>query len=652
MNCYIKEILLFGEGNEKRIVPLKQGLNVITGASQTGKSALIEIVDYCFCSKFSSIPRGKINDWTDLYSIVLEKQGEYMVIGRRRFSSGGDVNMYCSVTSDYSKIRNIEISYFNNSSPQKLTSVKKQIGQFFGITVKNTNETLNTKKEGHTASIRNLTSFMFQYQNLIASKHALFSRFDDPIRKKDTISQLPVFLGWVDDKYYSYVRERELLLVKQNRLLKLIEREEKQIEKQTKELNAHFKNYYSIIGKRFTEAYSVEELLILRNQLPDYNEKTFVSETLSSRYIERKEYRDRIKSKRDLIQKRIANIELYDSYTANYQVSLLELSDKADKGKNIRNNTKNNCPVCGQDSSEVIIEELKKLNEARQDLQEELKKTKDFKEDYSSELQKLNIEKDRYDTELRKVNSQVKYLERQFKDIEGFKSTGERAIYAKAKLDLIIDNIANSSLLTSYKEELNEVKKGLKDLTVSLGVFDIESKLNNAQKMLNDSIGDVCSNLDFEKRFLPVNPQFDIRDFTFSIFDNKNKTRIRLSELGSGSNWLATHIGVFLSFLKLSSVEGKSKIPSVLFFDQPSQIYFPNEPEKKDEKKKNKEFEKVENIYNVILDKLKEIKEESGYSPQVIITDHADNLNLKKGYHYESFVVKRWWGDSNEKALI
>ncbi len=69
MNCYIKEILLFGEKNEKRIVSLKRGVNIITGASQTGKSALIEIVDYCFCSKFSSIPRGKINDWTDLYSI-------------------------------------------------------------------------------------------------------------------------------------------------------------------------------------------------------------------------------------------------------------------------------------------------------------------------------------------------------------------------------------------------------------------------------------------------------------------------------------------------------------------------------------------------------------------------------------------------------
>ncbi|MGH1387882.1 DUF3732 domain-containing protein [Kordia sp.] len=651
MNCYIKDILLFGGDKEKRIVPLKQGLNIITGASQTGKSALIEIVDYCFCSKFSSIPRGKIHDWTELYAIIIEKQGEFIIIGRRRFDSGGNLNMYCNVVGEYTKIEDIDLSYFNNSSPQKLTSVKKQIAQFFGVNVKNTNETLNSKKEGHTASIRNLTSFMFQHQNLIASKHTLFSRFDDPIRKKDTISQLPVFLGWVGDKYYSYIREKELLLDKQNRLLKLKEKEEKQIEKQTKELNAHFKNYYSIIGKSFSAAYSVQELLILRNQLPDYNEKTFVSETLSTRYIEQKEYRDKLKAKRDLIQKRIANIELYDNYTVNYQVSLLELRDKAKKGSQIKDR-QSNCPLCGQDSSEIIVEELKKLHEARQDLEQELKKTKDFKEDYSSELQKLKIEKDRYDNELRKVNSQIKYLERQFKDIESFKSTSDRAIYAKAKLDLIIDNITNSSLLSNYEEELKNIKEAIDRLKVELGVFDIESKLNNAQRLLNQNIGQICSNLDFEDRFLPVNSQFDIREFTFSIFDNTNKTRVRLSELGSGSNWLASHIGVFLSFLKLSTIEKESKIPSVLFLDQPSQIYFPNEPSIDDKKSRNKEFEKVDNIYNTILDQIEDVKKESGYLPQVIVTDHADYLNLKDEYNYESYVIKRWWAGQEEEALI
>lgn len=652
MNCYIKNILLFGENNERREVPLKRGLNIITGASQTGKSALIEIVDYCFCSKFSSIPRGKIYDWTNLYSVIFEKDGEYLIIGRRSFENGGDTNMYCSIESDYEKLENITIAYFNNQSHQKLTSVKKQLSQFFGLNVKNTNETLHSRYEGHTASIRNLTSFMFQYQNLIASKHALFSRFDDPIRKKDTINQLPVFLGWVGDKYYSFVREMERMTERKDRLSKLIEKEKRLIEKQSKDLNAQFKNYYSIIGKRFRESESVEELLLLRNQLPDYNEKTFVNGTLSSRYIELKEFRDNLKAKRDTIQKRITNLEIYDGYTTKYQVTLLELDDKSRKGLRFKKNDEKNCPICGQDSSEVIIDELKKIEQSKEDLRNELARTKDFKEDYSSELQKLRIEKERFDNELRKVNSQIKSLERQFKAIEGFKSTSERAIYAKAKLDLIIENISQGSLLGGYKKELRSIQEEIKELYLKLGVYDIESKLDNAEKLLNESIDAICSSLDFEERFRPVSAHFNIRDFTFSIFDKKNKRKIRLSELGSGSNWLAVHLGVFLSLLDVFTVEKESKMPSILFLDQPSQIYFPNEPNDNEMDERNKEFQKVDNIYNVILDKVNSIKRNAGYEPQIIVTDHADYLQLKEGYDYESYVVKRWWSNSDESALI
>lgn len=39
MKSYIKSIIIFDENGEKRVVPLKQGVNIITGESKTGKSA-------------------------------------------------------------------------------------------------------------------------------------------------------------------------------------------------------------------------------------------------------------------------------------------------------------------------------------------------------------------------------------------------------------------------------------------------------------------------------------------------------------------------------------------------------------------------------------------------------------------------------------
>lgn len=83
MKCYIREIAIFGTDGEKRgIDNLKEGLNIITGDSQTGKSALLEIVDYCLLSSRSTIPRGKIIEFANLFAIVLELNDKYIVLGR------------------------------------------------------------------------------------------------------------------------------------------------------------------------------------------------------------------------------------------------------------------------------------------------------------------------------------------------------------------------------------------------------------------------------------------------------------------------------------------------------------------------------------------------------------------------------------------
>ena len=71
MKSYIKAIIIFNKNGEKRVVPLEQGVNIITGESKTGKSALVEIIDYCLCSTRCTIPKGKITDFSYLYTLVM-----------------------------------------------------------------------------------------------------------------------------------------------------------------------------------------------------------------------------------------------------------------------------------------------------------------------------------------------------------------------------------------------------------------------------------------------------------------------------------------------------------------------------------------------------------------------------------------------------
>lgn len=66
MKSYIKAIIIFDKNGEKRVVPLEQGVNIITGESKTGKSALVEIIDYCLCSTRCTIPKA-VNTLCRLY---------------------------------------------------------------------------------------------------------------------------------------------------------------------------------------------------------------------------------------------------------------------------------------------------------------------------------------------------------------------------------------------------------------------------------------------------------------------------------------------------------------------------------------------------------------------------------------------------------
>lgn len=94
MKSYIKAIIIFNKNGEKRLVPLKQGVNIITGESKTGKSALVEIIDYCLCSARCTIPKGKITDFSYIYSLIMNINDDIYIIARRSWETGG--KMYFS----------------------------------------------------------------------------------------------------------------------------------------------------------------------------------------------------------------------------------------------------------------------------------------------------------------------------------------------------------------------------------------------------------------------------------------------------------------------------------------------------------------------------------------------------------------------------
>src|ERR1700744_2584794 len=82
MKAYIRELGVVDNTGRTHAVSLKEGLNVITGKSSTGKSALIEIFDYCFGSTEYTVPKGVITNSAAIYYVVISVNDQDIVLGR------------------------------------------------------------------------------------------------------------------------------------------------------------------------------------------------------------------------------------------------------------------------------------------------------------------------------------------------------------------------------------------------------------------------------------------------------------------------------------------------------------------------------------------------------------------------------------------
>lgn len=71
MTMQIRSIILYNRAGAIREVSLKPGaVNIVTGRSLTGKSAIIDIVDYCMGRSTFNIPEGVIRDSVAWYAVV------------------------------------------------------------------------------------------------------------------------------------------------------------------------------------------------------------------------------------------------------------------------------------------------------------------------------------------------------------------------------------------------------------------------------------------------------------------------------------------------------------------------------------------------------------------------------------------------------
>lgn len=659
MKAYIKHIGILDKFNNCHCINLDEGLNVITGRSSTGKSAIIEIFDYCTGNSDNTVPEGIITDNAILYFIVFEAKDTGLVLARRQEDKS--TSLFYKVDPNFPDIKELSLEYFANDYFLHQDTFKETLGHFWGIDISDTDENeddLKFRQKKGRPSFRNMVSFMLQHQNLIANKHSLFYRFDEKEKRERTIDEFKIFAGFVNQEYFLLKQELEKKKSEEERVSRQLNQFEADKQVKSSELQDFLDEYHMISGCKLFQGVSASNMLnapkIYLDQLEDRNLKVDeTSEEYKKQYNQLEQKKNLLLGKRRKIILRLEQVNSSITYVERYtrKIDNLQPVSEAIEEDSF-------CPFCKQ-SSIQITNEINKLSDAIDWLNTELKKTPQMLASFLPERRKLEAEIKEINQELKDISDEIRKILEVNKELEQNKSLEEQAL----RVLLTIENELKWALgkKTSFSDlNIGQIKQDIKDLEDKLITnYNVDEKLREAEDFINQSMNEIGLKLDFEDSYQPINLHFDIH--TFELYHlrikGNEKKKIYLRSMGSGANWLYSHICLFLSLLKYFSFLGdKALVPTVLFLDQPTQVYFPSvvdineeifDPKKLKEMKGEPEkldtdLQAVTNLFQQIILFIENIYNDYGFKPQIIVSDHADRLKLKEGYSFENYVKHRW----------
>ncbi|CAA0178098.1 DUF3732 domain-containing protein [Tenacibaculum maritimum] len=634
MSTIIKQIVIFNDAGDKRHIPFNDGLNIITGDSKTGKSALIEIIDYCLFSSRSSVPVGEITNFAKLFVVVYKVNEFYIVIGRPAQNTGNMRSAYLNIETDYKAIEDIKYEYFNDISLKPIKNdVQTEFEETLGLSLKN----LESDYENFgKLSIRDTVSFLFQHQNLIASKHSLFYRFDEIAKRKRVIQALPVLLGIVDSEYYQLaklIKETERKITAEEKVLARIqEKKSNQIDN----IRDQIQIYYTMLDLTLEEGLSLRELKKIGLNLP-IPPKILTDQTKSfTKLAQLEKEREVLYVEKIEIENAISSLLSNSENSLGYAKHLKQTNAKQKYNTSIDELA---CPLCDNSVSH-ISKNINKLNESKNKLIEELTKVNTFSKDSTQIIEKFRKDKKVITTKIKSISNNIQILTKENVDIEKIKGKRESIIHQKGVLETTIKHLLESNNLSKFNSDLNVLKGQLKEYNKRISKYkNIKQFKAETELFIKEQMDRIASKLDFEEELKPIDFHFNIDDFSF--YHKYKSDKIRLYEMGSGANWLACHLSLFLSFLHLSCSNSESIIPSFLIIDQPSQVYFPrttkkSELDSEDVEEYDENIKQVINIFTVLNKEIQLIYKNTKVKPQIIVLEHA------KEDDFEEFIIRDW----------
>jgi hypothetical protein len=191
----ISAISIYNEDGHIRTVPFKTGeLNIITGDSRRGKSALLNIVDYCLASKDYVIKGAALRNFVQVFAVTLVKDQQQLFVARPAPVGKAATATTMCVVSQALGAPPPQRAELNFSTP--LDIAKDVLSEFADI-----DRTVRIPAVRSATpippSVRHALFFCLQKQNEVANPDLLFHSQGEEFLPATIRAMIPYFLGAV-----------------------------------------------------------------------------------------------------------------------------------------------------------------------------------------------------------------------------------------------------------------------------------------------------------------------------------------------------------------------------------------------------------------------------------------------------------------------
>lgn len=621
MKFQIEKLILWPKKvkyNYKAIDFDTNSVNVITGDSRTGKSAIIPIIDYCLASGECYIPTQTIRNACSWFGIVVNLENSKVLLARR------EPGIQKS-TSDMMFVQGEEIDI--PEVPEKNANcqvVKQFLDEYARLSFLDTDESYY----GSRPAFRDLMSFCFQPQNVVANANILFYKTDKTDHRNKLINIFPYVLGAITPKVLS---ARQELLELQRKL----NRKERDYEKLC-ELTVRWENEINawisvaielgllnedvgnmsfdsklVYLQNLTKANTEEKILKGDNIIKNSQELVSLKENENELALKLTKYKNRY-----VEMSRLMNSVSEYREALSIQVERLGitewLNEKAQK--------EHICPVCQQKCSddtqrniylhrlEENISKRKKVEEVPAAFEREYEMVQDKIQKLTDELvsiqKRIRIEENIIkQSNENNVNNPNRYT------LDGISRFLGKIEYAS-------DTIASLEADGELMAEIESLRLRIAELKKIADESVLKRKIENAITKISVKQMELLKLMDAER---PDDPfRLDYKNLTVEV-DGEDGRKDYLWEIGSGSNWLAYHISTILGLQEFFATF-QSSVPNFVVFDQPSQVYFPHDSID-DKKIKDLDRNAVRSIFITMAKSISNVHN----NMQILVLEHADD---------------------------